>query len=144
MDKAMHSDGKKKVSRFEFAIMQAAGIDQTNVEPKTKEEEIQERIDNLKNQASRIRIKNTSSSYIPTKEVPPEETAQALRTKFREKNIECEYLRSELQKQKELNAELRQKVRTYNQTLIARFYNEGTLNKDSLSKIIDEVEKLIS
>lgn len=45
-------------------------------------------------------------STIPTKEVPLEQTAQALRDKFREKNKECESLKLELQKQKELKAEL--------------------------------------
>lgn len=52
-------ESKRKVSRFEFAIMQAAGIDQSNVEPKTKEEEEQERIDNIKRQVSKIRIKKS-------------------------------------------------------------------------------------
>lgn len=42
--------------------------------------------------------KQFEGHYIPNKEVPPEETAQALRNKFREKNKECESLKLELQK----------------------------------------------
>lgn len=34
-------------------------------------------------------------------------------------------------------------IRTYHQTLIARFYNEKSFDKNSLSKIIDEIETLL-
>ena len=49
---------KKKVSAFEFAIMNAADPEYAKYfEPRTREEELQLREANLKEQAKRIRIK---------------------------------------------------------------------------------------
>lgn len=56
MDK---TEEKKKISEFEFAIMQAIDENKANKEyvPLTKEEEAQLRVGNLKEQASKLKIK---------------------------------------------------------------------------------------
>jgi len=57
---------KKKVSPFEWAIMQAAiekgaEIDTDKYEPRTQDEEIEHRSDNLSEQFSKLRIKNENA-----------------------------------------------------------------------------------
>lgn len=50
---------KKKVSRFEYAIMQAADPEGAKkLEPRTEAEELDLRKENIKRQISRIRFKN--------------------------------------------------------------------------------------
>lgn len=50
---------KKKISAFEFAIMEVADSEGAkNYEPFTKEEETQMRVDKLMNQAKRMQIKH--------------------------------------------------------------------------------------
>lgn len=50
---------KKKISAFEYVIMQAADPDKAKeYEPKTREEELKERIDKLKDTAKKLKIRH--------------------------------------------------------------------------------------
>lgn len=56
----MSNEKKNKISAFEFVFMQATDPEKAKeYRPVTREEELKERVDNLKEQASKMKIKES-------------------------------------------------------------------------------------